>query len=69
MIEASGRAPMRCMRCGGSGDVPIIAEDSFVYPDRKPLLECCPDCFGYGAIRDTVVFENSGSRQKGRKAR
>lgn len=43
--------PVRCSRCAGSGDIPLIAEDAFVYPDRKPLLECCPDCGGTGMLR------------------
>lgn len=46
--------PVRCSRCAGSGDIPLIAEDAFVYPDRKPLLECCPDCGGTGVLRDPL---------------
>ena len=38
----------RCPRCGGSGDVPIIAPDCFVHPEAHPLLQCCPDCNGTG---------------------
>ena len=44
--------PARCLRCGGSGDIPMIADDAFVHPDRAPLLECCPDCGGTGVLRE-----------------
>lgn len=46
--------PMRCRRCGGTGDVPIIQPDCFVVaPWYERLLQCCPDCAGTGyALRD-----------------
>lgn len=49
--------PIRCHRCGGSGDVPMILDDCFVHPDRPPVFQCCPDCGGTGLLRERVAPE------------
>ena len=43
---------MRCYRCAGTGDVPIITEVTQFYPDARPLLACCPSCGGSGFYRE-----------------
>jgi DnaJ-class molecular chaperone len=55
--------PMRCPRCGGSGDIPMIAVDSFVHPERPPALQSCPDCAGTGMLREV---EEEAPRRKAR---
>jgi DnaJ-class molecular chaperone len=45
----------RCIRCAGSGDVPIIDPFAFVHPDARPLLQCCPDCNGTGYGGDATA--------------
>jgi len=49
--------PMRCHRCGGTGDVPIITEATQFYPDARPLLTCCPGCGGSGFGREGGFLE------------
>lgn len=60
--------PMRCERCGGSGEIPVIAGDCWIHPDRPPTLECCPDCVGTGLIRDGYVLQAPPQR-RARKVR
>lgn len=47
--------PVRCIRCGGSGDIPIITEDATLWEnrDRAPLLKSCPNCAGTGMLRES----------------
>lgn len=66
---------MRCRRCAGTGDVPIITEVTQFYPDARPLLECCPDCAGSGYQRDEgealaleeIVPEEEPRRRRARR--
>lgn len=60
--------PMRCARCNGSGDIPIIQPDSWIDPERHALLECCPDCGGTGWIPEGPVMPSLRVKDK-RKGR
>ena len=45
----SASEPMRCRRCGGSGDVPIVTDEGvWDHLEARPLLQACPDCVGTG---------------------
>lgn len=61
--------PVRCRRCGGTGDIPVISPEAWINPFARPLLEGCPDCNGSGLQADAEAFRAEVAMEEGERRR